>query len=142
MANYCCIIRTNYFHVKDVSDFENLINSVWSEDSIDVFRDRDEQGREVVGFGTYGSIWGLTENDAEEGDDASYDKFIKELQKCVEDDDAILIMEVGHEKLRYLTGVTETITRNEYKAVGMIESAVSEASKMLKTSKYSTKVAY
>lgn len=42
MANYCCIIRTNYFHVKDVSDFENLINSVWSEDSIDVFRDRDE----------------------------------------------------------------------------------------------------
>lgn len=73
MANYCCNIRTNYFHVKDVSDFENLMNSVWSEDSIDVFRDRDEQGREVVGFGTYGSIWGLTENDAEDGDDASYD---------------------------------------------------------------------
>lgn len=142
MANYYCNIRTNYFHVKDVGNFENLMNRVLSEDSIDVFRDRDKQGREVVGFGTYGSIWGLPENDAEDCDDASYDKFIEELQKCVEDDDAILIMEVGHEKLCYLTGVTEIVTRNEYKAVDMIESAVSEASKMLNNSKYYTKVAY
>lgn len=142
MANYYCNIRTNYFHVKDINAFENLMSRVSSEDSVEVFRDRDKQGREVVGFGTYGSIWGLTENDAENCDDASYDKFIKELQKCVEDDDAILIMEVGHEKLRYLTGVTEIVTRNEYKAVDMIESAVAEASKMLKNSEYSTKVAY
>lgn len=34
MANYCCTIRTNYFHVKDETKFRSLMEQVYGSEDI------------------------------------------------------------------------------------------------------------
>ena len=60
MANYNCTVRTNYFHVKDPEKFREFMNHVYgSEDSIDLWEEKDSGGNPVFGFGVYGGISGL-----------------------------------------------------------------------------------
>ena len=108
MANYCCTIRTNYFHVKDEDKFRDLMSRVYGcEDSIHLWEEKDSDGKAVFGFGVYGGIAGLRNAQEDEDDDvdeSSYDEFIDGLQSCVADNDAIIIMEAGNEKMRYVVG--------------------------------------
>lgn len=105
MSNYYGVVRTNYFHVKDEEQFRALMRRVICGDgSIELWDDqRDEHGGQLFGFGAYGSISGIPDDD-DDYDDDSYDRFIDALMECVADDDAILIFESGHEKLRYVGG--------------------------------------
>ena len=70
MANYCCTIRTNYFHVKDEEKFRALMDRAYGcEDSIELWKERDANGNTVFGFGVYGGISGLRNAGADEDDD-------------------------------------------------------------------------
>lgn len=43
MANYCCAIRTNYFHVKDPEAFKAFMDTVYaSEDEIKMWEEVDQ----------------------------------------------------------------------------------------------------
>lgn len=148
MANYCCTIRTNYFHVKDEAAFRALMERVYgSEDSVDLWERPDAEGNIVFGFGCYGGIAGLRNaqedsKEAEDLDDTAYDEFIDGLQKCVADNDAIIILEVGNEKLSYVIGSATIITSKDVHGLDITNLAVSEAAAILNTPAYTTRCEY
>ena len=118
MANYYASTRTNYFRVKDEEEFRKFMAHVsGTEDRVELWEEKDKNGNTVFGFGTLGGIAGVTDyhNDSEddgEDSEADFDAFLNALQTFVADDDAIIILESGHEKLRYVVGSAYIITRD------------------------------
>ena len=133
MANYNNVIRTNYFHVKNKEEFKKFMACVYgNSDEIQVWEKMDENGNPVFGFGVYGSIAGVQiEVNREENIKCSYDEFIYGLQKHVADDDAIVILEAGSEKMRYVVGEAFIITSNECACLDITELATNRVAKML-----------
>ena len=146
MANYCCTVRTNYFHVKDEGKFRELMSRVCGcEDRVELWEKIDPDGKSVFGFGVYGGIAGLRNAQDEEDcdiDESSYDEFVDGLQGCVADDDAIIIMEVGNEKMRYVVGSATIITSKEYRYMDISELATSKAAEMLGNIGWQTRCYY
>lgn len=146
MANYCCTIRTNYFHVKDEVKFRELMNRVYGcEDTVELFEEKDSNGKTIFGFGIYGGIAGLanaSEDEEEFCDDTAYDEFINGLQECVADDDAVIILEAGNEKLRYVIGSATIITSVTYEYLDITSLAIDKAAELLGNPKWATKCEY
>lgn len=144
MANYCCTIRTNYFHVKDEDSFRNLMSRVYGcEDSVELWEEKDKNGKTVFGFGVYGCISGLRDTDTDDiDDDSSYDDFIDRLQESVAEDDAIIILEAGSEKMRYIVGSATIITSSVVKYMSITDLAVAQAAEMIGNSMWGTKCEY
>lgn len=141
MANYCCTIRSNYFHVKDDEAFRALMDRVYGcEDSVELWEERDKDGRTVFGFGAYGGISGLRDLDGDNDD--SYDDFIDRLQESVADDDAIIILESGNEKMRYVVGSATIITSTECRNMDITDLATKQASEMLNNPSWKTQCEY
>ena len=140
MANYECAVRTNYFHVKDEIAFKEFMGKVvCTEYDLDIFESSDEKGETIYGFGCYGSIMGL----ATEGEDEySYDKFIDGLQKIIESNDAIIIFEAGHEKLRSIGMYADIITSEGYNMLNLEHMAVESAKNMLTNLDWETECTY
>lgn len=146
MANYNCAVRINYFKVKDEKAFLSLMEKAQGgEDGIQVFtlENKDKEGKttRLYGFGCYGGISGLLTGDSEYCD-YDYEAFLKGLQECVADDDAILIMEVGNENLRFVIGTVDVITSKEISYVNMTEAATKMAAEMLGRPDYTTRCEY
>ena len=159
MSMYQCATRTNYFQVNDEEKFRELMGHVVSaEDKVELF-EKERDGVRYFAFGCYGSVEGVDEAeycracefdygpDSDEFDDDDYTEnrdnvFITMLQKLVAENDAIIIIETGHEKLRYVTGIAEIITRGGYQYVDISNAAVEVAEKMLGNSEWSTKMEY
>ena len=146
MANYCCTIRTNYFHVKDEATFRALMDRVYGyEDGIELWKERDANGNTVFGFGVYGGISGLRNAGADEDDDydeSSYDEFLDGLQECVADDDAIIILEAGNEKMRYVIGAATVITSDQFAYLDIADLAKQKASEFLSNPSWQTQCTY
>ena len=146
MANYCCAYRTNYFKVKDNEKFKEFMTHVYAED-LEVFHKKDENGNELYGFGGYGGISGYfnNENEYEDSDEAwdnAYDNLIDGLAKQVAENDAILLFEVGNEKLRYVVGSVAVITSKGYEYRDITNVGVEIAKQMLNNPNYDTRCAY
>lgn len=106
MANYYGYGRTNYVEVTDEAKFMDLIsNHVMSGDE-----DGIEIGVNNGKFTIYGSMAGYINN---ENDDPDYDLLLDKLQELLPDNEALIIEEIGHEKLRYLVGDLTIITNKE-----------------------------
>lgn len=146
MANYICTIRTNYFHVKDEEKFRELMSRAYGEeDNIYLFEKQDSEGKNKFGFGLYSGIAGVRnakDDEDEDCDETSYDEFIEGLQECVADDDAIIIMEAGNEKLRYVVGSALVITSKDTEYLDISDLAVQKAKEMLHNPSYGTIVCY
>ena len=146
MANYCCAYRTNYFKVKDNEKFKEFMTHVYAED-LEVLHKKDENGNELYGFGGYGGISGYfnNENEYEDSDEAwdnAYDNLIDGLAKQVAENDAILLFEVGNEKLRYVVGSVAVITSKGYEYRDITNVGVEIARQMLNNPNYDTRCAY
>lgn len=146
MANYCCAYRTNYFKVKDNEKFKEFMTHVYAED-LEVFHKKDENGNELYGFGGYGGISGYfnNENEYEDSDEAwdnAYDNLIDGLAKQVAENDAILLFEVGNEKLRYVVGSVAVITSKGYKYRDITDVGMEMAEQMLNNPDYTTRCEY
>ena len=146
MANYCCTIRTNYFRVKDEAEFRELMSRAYgTEDSIELWEGTDPQGNKVFGFGLEGSIAGVKNAQCDGDDDldeTAYDEFIDGLQRCVADDDAIIIMEAGYEKLCYVVGAATIITSKDYEHMSITDLAMGKAAEMLGAPAWTTTCDY
>ena len=140
MANYYGTVRTNYFHVKDEEQFRALMaKTAGDEDGINLWDDeRDRDGKQVFGFGVYGGISGILNNDGEYDDD-SYDRFMDGLKECVAEDDAILIFEAGHEKLRYVGGGVTIITSKNIEYLNLQDVGCRKARELLGNDDWVTK---
>lgn len=147
MANYNCAIRSNYFKVKDDSEFEEFMGKVYgSEDSVELWKQIGKDGVTRFGFGCYGGIAGLRGDDYEDEnydqDDYQYDAFIDGLIKYVAEDDAILIMESGNEKMRYVIGSVTVITSKGYEYREISDVGVNMACQMLGSDDWRTQIDY
>ena len=143
MANYECTIRTNYFHVKDEEAFRELVKGIVSDYGIELFERNDSDGKKLFGFGSYGSLNGIRKDNEE--DDDKYDEeevLYQKLQSCVEEDDAIIILTAGNEKLRYVAGDAVCITHDKIEYLDLTRLAMAKAAEMLNDPLYSTVCEY
>lgn len=146
MANYCCTIRTNYFHVNDEKKFRELMDRVYgSEDTVELWESKDKDGNTVFGFGVYGGIAGVKnakEDYDEDVDETAFDEFVGGLQECVAKDDAVIILESGNEKMRYVVGSATIITNDGYEYLDITSIASKRAAEMLKNPDWKTRCDY
>lgn len=144
MSNYYGITKTNYFHVNDPEEFKKLMRRVVSDDGdIDLWEAKDKDGNPIFAFGGYSSISGVypiknnnDDSEDEDYDEADYDLFTSELQKMIVDGEAIIITEIGHEKLRYLTAYAVVITKDDCQYVNLERRAAVKAKDMLGNQEY------
>ena len=138
MANYYATIRTNYFSVTDEAKFRDIIDTCSAEDELHVFESNDGSGK--VGFGCYGSVYGIPvgEDDDESDLDALYDA----LQSVLVEGDAIIITEIGFEKLRFLIACCTIITKNDIQGIDLRNKAIDLARDMLQNPDFTTEMDY
>ena len=143
MANYNAVIRTNYFSVADEARFREIMAScVGTEEAVMIFE--PENGSKKFGFGCYGTIYGIPP-DSEDGDDdedADLGTFYDALQSVLADGDAIIITEIGWEKMRYLVGVCTVITKREIQCIDVCKKAVELAGELLGDNGFTTQMDY
>lgn len=137
MANYECVSRTNYFHVKDAETFREFMDSVIADD-LHLWEEKDNDNNTVFAFGCEGTIYGIHD----ENDDSSLDLFFTELQKHIADNDAVILTESGHEKLKYVTGYATIITHTGMQTLGIETFALAKAKEMLDNPDFETKTDY
>lgn len=112
------------------------VNSWIPYDDMHCWSDKDEGGNTVHTFGCYGSIYGVP-NGTEDND---FDLFLSGLQKHIAPEDAVILMESGHEKLLYVTGYATIITSDDIRTISIDDFAMTKAKEMLKNQEYSTKL--
>ena len=128
MATYNGFTRTNYFSVTDEDMLRDIVDRiVWDNDD-GFFEDRGGK----FAFGSYGSVCGLrnaeSENDSDSDeaydddcdDEYEADAVYEALQSIVAPDDAIIITEIGYEKLRYLEKTMDYKGENHYEETNSI----------------------
>ena len=143
MANYCCTIRTNYFHVKDEAEFRSLMEQVYgSEDAVEGWEKRDDEGNTTFGFGCYGGIAGIRDTDDEDLEETAFDRFLEKLQQCVAENDAVIILEAGNEKMRCVVGTALILTSKACEYLDIAELAEKRATELLAIPSWKTKLMY
>lgn len=134
MANYCAFTRSNYFRVTNPERMREIVSqAIADEDTLSLFEEHTES-ETLFGFGCYGSILGLPMPEASEEDDDeeySFDGFLSALQEILAPGDAIIVTEVGYEKLRYLVGVSTIVTADTISSVQLNEAAIAAARRQL-----------
>ena len=113
MANYYGYARSNYFRVKDLQRFRaamsNCAVEIVEEDNGDKNR-----SRRVALLSDSESGWSSSYVDAKGNDvDASIHDIV---QEHLADDEVAIFMEIGYEKLRYLSGYAVAVN-NKNKSV-------------------------
>lgn len=140
MANYAGFTRSNYFCVTDPDAFKKIIDAVLTdEDSLELW-ERTENGITYYGFGAYSSICGLRSKD--EDDEFEAEAVYEALSEVVSPDDAIIITEIGYEKLRYLTAYAVVITRTEVEWVDLRSDALETARRLLRNPEFNPCMEY
>lgn len=140
MANYYATIRTNYFSVTDEAKYREIIESCIAEDTLHIFEESTTDGKKMFGFGCYGYINGIPA--VEDEDETDLDAFYYALQSVLSEDDAIIITEVGNEKLRYLVGLCTVITNTDIQSIDVCCKAVELARIMLENPEFTTRMEY
>ena len=142
MANYDATIRTNYFSVKDEKAFRKLMESVNAEAEIHIFEQEMYDGSKKFGFGCYGAISGICAV-SDEDEYPDIDGCIQEaLQKLVCEDDAVIMVEIGYEKLRYVTGLGAVITSTEIRHIDVWHESLVAARLLLDNPNFQTQIDY
>jgi len=142
MANYDAIIRTNYFSVTDEERFRAIMDCVVVGSDVDVFEETDDNGKKLFGFGCYGSIYGVADTEEDEVDLDDLDSLFSALQEVIDPNDAIIVTEIGNEKLRYLVAVSTVITKTEIQSVDAQNAALELVRKLLDNPDYQTQMQY
>lgn len=144
MADYICAVRTNYFRVKDEENFREFASKIRSENNdLEIWEKEDENGEIVFGFGCCSRLSGvIPEVGYTEDPDSAYGELLDGLQENVAEDDAVIIYEVGREKLRYLGGYATVITSKERIILSISDFAVKQARSMLNNQEWITQSSY
>lgn len=136
MANYNEVLRTNYFEVTDVDKFQDLIDGLCSNDKISVWK-KKFNGKTKFGFGCCSSI-----SYADESCDFSMSDFMNRLAKLLPDGEAVILTEIGHEKLCYIGSGSYIATNKECIYLDLQILAVKRAAEMLGIDNFETTIEY
>lgn len=144
MANYMGFTRTNYFSVTDAEKLRDIVGRIIWDNSGSFL----EEGHGGYVFGCYGSVIGLRKSKQEDcdnedsDDDYNADSVYEALQEIVAPGDAIIITEVGYEKLRYLVGDTVVITHDAIEYINLRSAAMEAACKLLNNPQFDSQMEY
>lgn len=142
MANYVHTVRTNYFRVKDQEQFIDFADHLHGESGNVRLMMRDEPGEERrFALGCDGGIDGFFIHEDDDPEDA-YELFLTSLQNYVAEDDAVIILDVGNEGLKYVAGLATIVTSKEIEYLDLTEIAKHRATKMLGNSEWTTECDY
>lgn len=121
MSQYYGHTRTSYFHVIDEAALRAVIAEVRTTDDKEVYiwKKQDDEGKDTFAFGCNSDIRGIcpTGYNPDGDNDPDYDRFIEKLQACLVEGDAVIITEVGHEKLNYLTATATIVGKHKWKFI-------------------------
>ena len=140
MADYNAKYLTNYFSVTDETKFKNLMGSCHAQGEIEIYEQKQPDGNVKYGFGCFGLIDGISED----GDDGDEDigLFYASLQNIIPPGEAVIITEIGYEKLNYFIACCTVITCDEIKSIDARKEAVKLAAIMLKNPEFTTQMDY
>ena len=148
MSNYIGITRTNYFSVIDPDRLKNIIAHTEStDDAVELWFNEDKHGHTKYAFGCTGRICGLTSSyfgidDSNDDEDSTFNDFTDELQKIVSPNDAIIITEVGFEKMRYASAISTVITSKKIVDIDLGEEAFNRAADLIGDQDWDTQMDY
>lgn len=133
MADYLSWTRSNVFKVTDKEKFIDVINNLESGGIIEFHEhDGDKEGETKVQFMVDGTPFGYeTENG-----DFEFIPVIEDIQMLLPDGEVCVIIEVGHEKLRYVDASVLVITNETYFSKGLVEYAQEKSREMLRNNDY------
>lgn len=140
MANYTAKFLTNYFSVTDDEKFKNLVALCQADDEIEIYEKQQPNGSVKYGIGCEKNIHGIPEEGEEYAESIGF--FYKSLQELIPSDDAVIITEIGNEKLNYFVACCIVITRGEIKSIDARSEAVKLAADMLKNPNFTTELDY
>ena len=124
MADYEATTRSNYFHVTDEEKFHQIFEQIQEKNfGFELFTGSDH----TYGFGSYSDV---------DMDD------IFELQDIIPDDDCIIVMESGHEKLRYVDGTGYVITKERIESLSIMSWVQQKAKELMQDPDYTTHIDY
>ena len=117
MANYYGMARTNYFEVKDFEAFKEELDNI---SLIEAHSKPTEEGTTLVSLYSEdeaGWVWTSYDKDTEED---TYVDWSGIFTRHLVDGSVAIVMEIGNEKLRYLSGLAIAYNnKGESKAVSL-----------------------
>lgn len=140
MANYNCVTRTNYFRVTDEIKYAELFERLTTDgDTVSDFT-KEVKGVTLHGFGAYSSISYKTDNDDDcEGD---INVFLEALMPLLPPGESLILTEIGHEKLRYLSGFGAIVTHDKIRWLSLSNTLIEIAREMLGDPEWCTEMCY
>lgn len=140
MSDYTAISRTNYFRVTDEEKYQQLFNALKKKNpAIEDFAEpKNHNEKRLHGFGMDGEIQFF--NDDVSG--ATTFDFMEELQKILPDGEVFVSMEIGHEKLCYLTGVAQIVNNKEIRSVDLEDQILQSLRQISGNKNFSTQLFY
>lgn len=135
MADYISFTRTNYFRVTDEAAYQALYSYLRAENEALYDFTTEKDGTIWHSFGMYGTI------DMSEDEDGM-DGWFHKLQKLLPEDEAAILLEVGHEKLRYLVGEYTVVTKNAIENGNIEDASINTARRLLHDPSLKTKIEY
>ena len=140
MANSQGRMRTNYFRVTDVERFKEIIAKVQGHEGEEVITfNKTIDGETFYGFGCTAQLQGYYDDEAEE---YSYDAFLDDLQTVVTPGDAVVIMEISYEKLRYISASAIIVTSERTESMDFAQLVLKKAAEVVGNPDYRTKIEY
>lgn len=127
MANYTATTRSNYFAVKDEAAF-----TAWCAQRSLHHWDREEDGqpRRFAISADTGDCCGWPMYDwADDGSDTVEIDFPEELAQHLAEGEVAVLIEIGNEKLRYLTGCAVAVDHTGETLVVSLDDIYEEAAK-------------
>lgn len=133
MADYFSWTKSNIFRITDKEKFTDIINNLKSDGIIEFHEhDGDKEGEIKVQFMVDGTPFGYeTENG-----DFEFTPVIEDIQTLLPDDEVCVIIESGHEKLRYVDGSVLVISKETYFSKGLVEYAQEKSREILRNNDY------
>ena len=140
MANYYGMTRTNYFAVTDADRFKEIVGKLYGEGKIGYYEHSSEKGKFM--FYCECNLMGYLEGEDDDDHDSYWDNMVQNLQNILPEGEAIILTEIGNEKMRYLTAHSLIITANSTASVDLGMMALAEAAKVLGNPDYTTQIDY
>ena len=127
--------------MKNAKKLKEILECCSTEDRIQLFTQTID-GKTYYAFGCESNISGLLPAGSEPDKEGSYPDLIAALQKLILPGEAIVIMESGHEKLRYVVGEAVVITKDTYEGFSIRDMALKTARNLLGNPEYEMQMEY
>lgn len=115
MANYECHSRTSYFRPTDPEKLKELVRKI---PGAELFENEDMPGE--YAFGAEGPL-----GDYDEGEDVL--STFEALSQLLPEEESVIVLEAGHEKLRYVSCLAWVITKDNVDFMNLSSMAVDKA---------------